>query len=157
MEITSKALALAASLKAAQIASDLLLIQSTCATIVTRILLQNAIKTFYQGNTTDTNWTAAISDVGGALASGGLSNLLQVTIFSRNQTGNPYGILNVTASLGSQNITLPATYDNGSHIILGDPGLGYPVSLYPNITYTPTTDPEFVHFRYPLSGPGPII
>jgi osomolarity two-component system sensor histidine kinase SLN1 len=44
--ITSQSLALTASLKAAQIASDLLLIQSTCATIVTRILLQEAIKNF---------------------------------------------------------------------------------------------------------------
>lgn len=83
IDITSKSLALTASLKAAQIASDLLLIQSTCSTIVTRILLQDALRSFYKGNDSESNWTAAYNDVTGGLASGGLSALLQLTIFSK--------------------------------------------------------------------------
>ena len=43
VNITSQELSLTASLKASQIASDLLLIQSTCATITTRILLNQAL------------------------------------------------------------------------------------------------------------------
>jgi osomolarity two-component system sensor histidine kinase SLN1 len=132
--ITSKSLQLTASLKAAQIASDLLLIESTCSTIVTRILLQNALRSFYKGNTTTANWAAANNDVTGALASGGLSSLLQVTIFSRNGTGNPFGILNATADLSQTPITLPYTSPNGSKVLLGDNGLGYPEALYPNVS-----------------------
>lgn len=128
VDITSKSLALTASLKASQISSDINLIQSTCATIVTRILLQDSLKTFYLGNTSDSNWNAARADVKNALASGGLSALLQVTIFSRNQTGNIAGLLNVTADLSGKNeIILPTLYPNGSNVSLGDPDLGYPV------------------------------
>lgn len=67
--ITSQELSLTASLKASQIASDLLLIQSTCATITTRILLNESLKAYYRGNQTSTNFTAAINDVSSALDS----------------------------------------------------------------------------------------
>jgi len=56
VDITSQSLSLTASLKAAQIASDLLLIESTCSTITTRILIQTALKRFYAGNTTAANF-----------------------------------------------------------------------------------------------------
>lgn len=88
------ALSLTASLKASQIAADLLLIRATCSTIVTRILLQQSLRNFYAGNE---DFTEAREDVSGALASGGLSSLLQVVVFSRNETGDKSGILNVTA------------------------------------------------------------
>jgi len=140
VNITSKSLALTASLKAQQISSDLVLIQSTCATIVTRILLQQALKSFYQGNQTAAVFAPAMSDVSGALASGGLSALLQVIVFSRNETGNPNGLFNITAP--SAGIQLPTSYPNGSAVMLGDDGLGYPPMLYPNITYIPTSQPD---------------
>ena len=140
IKITSQSLTLTASLKASQIASDLTLIQSTCATIVTRILLQDAIKAFYRGSTNASNWANATDDASGALASGGLSALLQVTVYSRNATGNPGGLLNVTGR--NVEIQLPGTAPNGSVIMLGDPGLGYPAMLYPNITYTSTSTPD---------------
>jgi len=142
VDITSRSLSLTASLKAAQIASDLLLIQSTCSTIVTRVLVQNALRNFYKGNGISQNWTNAETDVAGALASGGLSALLQVTIFSRNETGNRYGLLNVTADLTGAEINLPYEYDNGTTVKLGDPGLGFPEALYPNITYAKTSLPD---------------
>jgi osomolarity two-component system sensor histidine kinase SLN1 len=142
VDITSKSLALTASLKASQIASDLLLIESTCSTIVTRLLLQDAIRSFYRGNNTSDNWDAATADTLSALASGGLSDLLQVTIFSRNQTGDPNGLFHVTADLGASSIQLQSQYANGTHVTLGDPGIGYPPELYPNITYTATSNPD---------------
>lgn len=116
MDITSQGLALTASLKAAQIASDLQLIESTCATIVTRILIQQALQRFYQGNTTDANWSRAITDVQSALASGGYANLQQIRIYSRNQTGDSYGLLNVTAT--GVDIALPSYYANGTVSII---------------------------------------
>ncbi|KAL3422483.1 osomolarity two-component sensor histidine kinase sln1 [Phlyctema vagabunda] len=145
VSITTRALSLTASLKAAQISADLLLLQATCSTIVTRILLQEAIRSFYHGNLTAENWTAAGNDVAGALASGGLSALLQVKIFSKNLTGDSRGILNSTAILTGSEIELPLyTYPNGTHYMLGDSEFGYPPPLYPNITYRSTneTDPD---------------
>lgn len=95
VNVKENALSLTASLKAASIASNLLLIQATCSTIVTRILIQSAIRNFYQG---EPDWDNARDDVESALASGGLTALLQVIIFSRNETGSINGILNVTAN-----------------------------------------------------------
>jgi osomolarity two-component system, sensor histidine kinase SLN1 len=121
---------LTASLKASEIASDLLLIQATCATIVTRILLQQVLKDFYLGNVTESDYATAEDDVTGALASGGYSSLLQTVIFSRNATGNSTGLLRATAN--APDIILPATYANGTPAMLGDDtGLGYPTALYP--------------------------
>lgn len=149
VNVTTAELMLTASLKAAQIAADLLLIQSTCATIVTRVLLQNALKSFYQGNVTSENFNSAYADVAGALASGGFSSLLQAAVFPRNTTGESLynttgipGILHATAN--ATGIMLPTTYPNGTHAMLGDEtSLGFPTALYPNITYVVTnrTDP----------------
>lgn len=109
INVKENALSLTASLKAASVASDLLLIQATCSTIVTRILIQQAIRDFYQGKP---NWEDAKDDVQSALASGGLSALLQVIIFSRNETGSVNGILNVTANASGKAIFLyrPSLY-----------------------------------------------
>jgi osomolarity two-component system, sensor histidine kinase SLN1 len=107
----SAGLSLTASLKAAQLASDLELLQSTCGTIATRLLIQQSLRSFYQGNYSDSNWANAIVDAESALSSGGSSILLQATIFSKNGTGNSHGLLNVT---GSVHITLPYNYPNGT-------------------------------------------
>ncbi|KAG4031783.1 hypothetical protein MFRU_008g01420 [Monilinia fructicola] len=137
INVKENALSLTASLKAASVASDLLLIQATCSTIVTRILIQQAIRDFYQGKP---NWEDAKDDVQSALASGGLSALLQVIIFSRNETGSVNGILNVTAN--ASGIQLPYNNSNNQPAFLGDADQGYPPSLYPNISYVQTTDPD---------------
>jgi osomolarity two-component system sensor histidine kinase SLN1 len=56
--VTANQLSLTASLKAAQVASDLLLIQATCSTITTRIVIQAALRNFYRGNgPSGNNWT----------------------------------------------------------------------------------------------------
>jgi osomolarity two-component system sensor histidine kinase SLN1 len=50
-------------------------------------------------------------------------------------------------------ITLPYTYTNGSQVKLGSDDLGYPPSLYPNLTYTnPVNGSTSVHAfpDYPL-------
>lgn len=125
---------LIASLKAAQIASDLVLIQSTCSTIVTRILLQNALIDFYSDGPATINWTAPAADLQGALKSGGFSSLLQTIVYSRNATtnGNGKGLLNATAT---SNGVYVGTYSNGSYISLGasDSPLGFPDTLVHNL------------------------
>jgi osomolarity two-component system, sensor histidine kinase SLN1 len=108
---------------------------------VTRILLQDALKQFYRGNVSDTNWAAATRDVNGALASGGYSSLVQTIVYSRNTTGNSSGLLKATAI--TTGIQLPEQYSNGTYAMLGDPGdLGYPTQLYPNITYGISNHPD---------------
>jgi osomolarity two-component system sensor histidine kinase SLN1 len=139
VSVTKNELALTASLKAAQIASNLLIIQSTCSTIASRILLQNALKNFYK-NPSGTNFTNAQSDLQSALASGGFSSLLQTVVFSRNTTGDRAGIMQATAA--NQSIST-GTYGNGTLAYLGDMGtLGFPSLLYPNITYTTLDSPD---------------
>lgn len=86
--------------------------------------------------------SSAYSDISSALASGGLSALLQVSVISRNKTGDSNPLLMATANTSSP-IYLPATYpNNGSHVPLGDPEFGYPAALYPNITYNSTAMPD---------------
>ncbi|KAH7356913.1 histidine kinase-group VI protein [Rhexocercosporidium sp. MPI-PUGE-AT-0058] len=148
VNITSQELSLTASLKASQIASDLLLIQSTCATITTRILLNQALKAYYKGNQTTTNFTAALADVSTALDSGGFSSLLQIIIFSRNSTIGGSGRENasmglVKATAPNASIQLPYQYPNLTYAMLGDDSdQGYPPALYPNITYIQTDQPD---------------
>jgi osomolarity two-component system sensor histidine kinase SLN1 len=142
VNVTSQELTLTASLKAAQISSDLLLIQATCATIVTRILLQQALKEFYRGNKTAANWDEASSDILGALASGGFSSLLQMTVFSRNTTSTaPDSNVLIRETAASPGIELPDTI-NCTNVTLGQDrsNCSYPVALYPNITYTTTSE-----------------
>jgi osomolarity two-component system, sensor histidine kinase SLN1 len=75
----------------------------------------------------------------GALSSFGQSALLlQAVIFPDNnqvsETVN--GVVNVTGNGVQGTIKLPYHHPNGSAVYLGDPGLGYPTMLYPNLTYT---------------------
>lgn len=142
VDIKSQGLALTASLKAAQIASDLQLLESTCSTIVTRILIQSAMSRFYKGNNTMANWVRPREDIEVALSSGGYSQLLQVRVYSKNETGDINGLLNVTAE-AARYVQLPFAYPNGSVVYLGDTEMvgnqnistGMPPSLYPNITH----------------------
>ncbi|KAI0394307.1 hypothetical protein F5Y17DRAFT_475987 [Xylariaceae sp. FL0594] len=134
-------LALTASLKAAQIASQIELIQTTCSTISTRLLVQSSFLQFYRGNTSDDNWTVAIKDLQTALNSGGASNLLQAKLFSRNQTGDPNGLASVSAA-NLPLIPLPYKAPDGSDVFFGNTTYGYPPPLYPNITYYNTSEPD---------------
>lgn len=110
----SQSLALGASLKASQVASNIQLIETTCKSVATRILIQEALESFYAGNDTDANWAAATDDVQSALGSGGYASLYQAIIYSRNAAGDRGGILNVTSDSLSGEITLPYNYTNGS-------------------------------------------
>lgn len=136
----SSGLALTASLKATRIASEVQLIQTTCSTISTRILIQAALQSFYQGNITDQNWDDARRDFQSALGSGG-GNLYQVKVFSRNTTGPAAGLFNATGNTTPQ-IELPYETSDGIKPLLGAADGGFPPSLYPNITYNDTGVPS---------------
>ncbi|KAJ1326557.1 osomolarity two-component system, sensor histidine kinase SLN1 [Microdochium nivale] len=144
--VTAGGLTLTASLRASQIASELSLIQTTCNTITSRLLLQTVLSDFYRGNDTAASWDTAGNDLMSALDSGitgGLrSRLLQARVYSRNSTGaKPEGLLSVTGIAG-ESLDLPYPGPNGAPVVLGQGDAGFPPMLYPNITYYNSTDPD---------------
>ncbi|KAI9789905.1 MAG: Histidine kinase [Peltula sp. TS41687] len=168
--IRSSGLALTASLKAAQVAASLLLLQSTVETVSTRVLIQNALRRYRdEGNNTDNNWLAARKDLQVALA-GGNTLLLQAIIFpaNANDPSTLYGLLNVTSGDIHEGIPLPFEGANGVHPMLGESGMGFPPTLYPNLTYptssgdspsTQSTAPTFNGRRLERASPlllGPV-
>lgn len=67
--------------------------------------------------------------------------LLEAQVVSKNGTGvmGPYGLLNVTSPDITGTIPLPSYLNaNDTPVYLGDNGTGYPVELYPNLTFTST-------------------
>lgn len=126
-------LTLTASLKASRITAELDLVQTSCFTIASRILVQNALTEFY--DTGALNWNGAGADLASALAVSASTGLLQVRLYSRNETGaSNGGLLNVTAP-NVPEIILPYGDASGNPARLGDNEFGYPPMLYPNITY----------------------
>ena len=135
-------LSLTASLYASQLYSNLYLLQAAVVASSTRVLIQNALQRYNNGNNTVENWNRSISDLQAGLSNGGQSaSLLQARVVSKNGTGvgGPYGLLNVTGTF-SDPILLPGyLHSNGTPVYLGDvldDGIGFPRNLYPNLTYT---------------------
>lgn len=129
---------LVATIKASQIASNLDLLETTCKTISTRLLVQSALRRYNEGNRSSNNWSYATTDVQSALGSRGYLSLYQAILFPKNGSGNE-SLLNVTSESVPE-ITLPYSYSNGSSVTLGSQDLGYPPMLYPNLTYVNSSD-----------------
>ncbi|XXH04286.1 hypothetical protein Hte_010700 [Hypoxylon texense] len=142
--IETNGLSLTASLKAAQVSSEIELIQTTCNYIATRLLLQRAFVSFYLGNGSDSLWGQAAADISTALNSrnGVSSNLLQARLYSRNETGGGTGGLLSVTGTDIAEVRLPYKAADGSQAVLSDTASGYPPMLYPNITYYNSTDPD---------------
>ncbi|KAK7419912.1 Histidine kinase osmosensor [Neonectria punicea] len=133
VSVERQGLTLTASLKASRISAELDLVQTSCYTITSRILLQKALQTFY--DTGDRNWDEASVDIESALSISTDTGLLQARVYSRNKTGaSRGGLFNVTAAT-IPDITLPYNTSSGGDVKLGDDDMGYPPFLYPNITY----------------------
>ncbi|KAK2000158.1 hsp90-like protein [Colletotrichum falcatum] len=133
-QVEGRELALTASLKASRVSAELELLQTSTTTISSRILIQNSLFDFYDGNHTEDNWVQAKDDLNSALSVGAITGLLQGRIYSRNTTGNIHGLLNVTGERIPR-IPLPYGGPNGQQAYLSDTPDGYPTALYPNITY----------------------
>ena len=114
--------------------------QSSVVAATTRVIIQNALRRYDNGNNTEANWVNAVSDLQSALLGRGASMLVQARVVSKNGTGvgGPYGLINVTAQDMMGHVTLPYADSDRSPIYLGDNGTGYPPSLYPNLTFTST-------------------
>ena len=115
--------------------------QSSVQTLSTRVLLQNALQRYDQGNNTDANWVRAEQDLQSSLGGAGASPmLLQLQVVSKNGTGvgGPYGLVNVTGQEIDDTIPLPYLNSNGSQAYLGNNDTGYPSELYPSLDLTST-------------------
>ncbi|KAK5147244.1 hypothetical protein LTR04_000879, partial [Oleoguttula sp. CCFEE 6159] len=139
LDIRSSRLSLTASLKAAQLTSNLALMESTVKSTATRVLIQNALKLYNdQGNNTADNWNRAQADLEAALGGGQQPPLvLQSQLYPISASG-PAGassLINATSSNVMGAFKLPYSFPNGTPVYLGDGDLGFPPGLYPNLTY----------------------
>ncbi|KAI9803565.1 MAG: hypothetical protein M1825_001908 [Sarcosagium campestre] len=156
LDIRSSRLSLTASLKAAQLSSAVVLLETQVGSIATSIVIQNALLRYNSGNNTQENWVNSQNELLADFAGrGDNALLLQAEIFSKNGSGlgGPYSLLNVTGDSASS-IVLPVRQPDGSEVKLGDSddlGLGYPRALYPNLTYE---DSAAVAFGAVTLGPG---
>ncbi|KAF7186019.1 Two-component system protein B [Pseudocercospora fuligena] len=145
LDIRASRLSLTASLKAAELASNLDVMQTSAGFVSTRVLIQMALMRYNNGNNTEQNWNESKSDLQaaiGGMASLGQILLLQARVYPKNDTGvnGRYSLLNVTSL--TQKYPLPNNYTNGSSVLLGDEGpasngTGYPTALYPELVYGP--------------------
>lgn len=118
-----------------------MLLQTSVQAITTRVLIQNSLQRYNNGNNTVENWVRAQSDLLTALTGGGTSQyVLQAQLVSKNGTGiaGPYSLINATGNGIPGDIQLPYNYTNGTPVIFGDPDLGYPANLYPIFDFTST-------------------
>lgn len=142
--VQENALSLTASLKAARIAAEIDLLQTTCATIASRILVQRALTSFYNDSLSEALWDEARVDVETALNLPGQPDLLQARIYSRNTTGSSTTGLMATTSSMFHDIKLPYNRPDGSPAMLSNETYGFPPMLYPNISYTDTGEPSTI-------------
>ncbi|KAL2834020.1 Two-component system protein B [Aspergillus pseudoustus] len=159
VDVKSESLDLVATIKSSQIASNLDLLETTGRTIITRVLVQNALQRYYAGNTSQANWASSINDVQSALGTRGFLSLYQASIFSRevgSGEASSRQLLNVTSD-DVPEITLPYTYANGTAVLLGDEGLGYPPSLYPNLTTGVNSSEIYAFGNVPVTITSPLL
>ncbi|KAL4739897.1 Two-component system protein B [Aspergillus similis] len=159
VDVKSQSLELAATIKSSQITSNLDLLETTCKTIITRILIQSALQSYYAGNTTEENFASSITDVQSALGSRGYLSLYQASIYARgveNGESTARRLLNVTSDEVPE-IRLPYDHPNGTAVMLGDDGLGYPPSLYPNLTEDATTNKTYAFGGVPVTTSQPLL
>ncbi|KAF2203344.1 hypothetical protein GQ43DRAFT_447506 [Delitschia confertaspora ATCC 74209] len=167
LSIRATRLSLTASLKAAQLSSNLLLMQSAVRSTATRVLIQSALQRYNEGNSTQENWSRSEEDLQ-AVFQGDQSStlLLQARIFSL--TSSTWSVMNATAA-SVQNMILPYKSPSGQTVQLGDSPHGFIPELYPrwdsvtvpiNSTYSQTVanfqGRTIDQNNYLLMGPYPV-
>jgi osomolarity two-component system sensor histidine kinase SLN1 len=120
---------LTASLKAAQLSSNLALMQILVLQGANRLSPQAALQRYYTGNNTEDNWERTGEDFD-AIFSGDASTrvALQAQLYPRNSS--IVSVFNRTANTVSD-IVLPFKTPSGRNATLGDPVYGFIPELYP--------------------------
>ncbi|KAK8173343.1 hypothetical protein IWX90DRAFT_381988 [Phyllosticta citrichinensis] len=138
--IRASRLTLTASLKAAQLASNFLLMQSLAGGVASRIVIQDSLKRYNEGDASyraSFNWNNAETDLS-AVFDGGTNLLLQAQLWPNTYDGpaSNTSAIKATATSALGKLPLPAQHANGTEVHLGDPDRGYPSRLYPNLTFS---------------------
>lgn len=125
----STRLTLTASLKSAQLSSNLGLMQILAQQAANRLSPQYALSRYYNGNFSDTNWQRTGEDYD-AVFSGDVRTriALQAMIYPYNTSS--YSLYNRTAS-SMMGVVLPYKTPSGQNATLGDPVYGFIPELYP--------------------------
>ncbi|KAI9699898.1 MAG: Histidine kinase [Bogoriella megaspora] len=134
----SQRLSIVASLKAAQLTSSLQQMSSQVRGASSRVLIQNALQEYNNGNAAAANAPEIPNDLKAGLQGGQQTALLlQAVIFPNTTVGNAKfaPLFNVTGDGVTGVIQLPYNHANGTPAFLGDSVVGYPYNLYPNITF----------------------
>ena len=148
VDIESKGMALTASLKAAQINSELELLQTSLQTVATRRTIQDALSAFYENTgpfsvhpELDCNigsqavWCLVRNDVGRALSTSKYTNLLQARIYLNNsyEQFDDGVVLNLSSDQAIE--LFSAENRPEGQVLVSEDDVTYPPSLFPNMTY----------------------
>lgn len=164
LSVSSSRLEITASLKAAQVAYNLELMQIAATFIAARLSIQEALVRYNNGTDTSAeNWEMAAFNLQDTLRNAGLIStalILQCQVFATNSSG-PNGtdsVMSVTGS-GFESVTLPWLDENGEPSYLGEPDSGYPRALYPNLTISeePDGSPRAVYNGVHLDGRSTLV
>jgi osomolarity two-component system sensor histidine kinase SLN1 len=129
LDVRSTRLSLTASLKAAQLASNLNLMQILISQAANRLSPQSALERYYSGNTSDENWNRSLEDYD-AIFTGDMRTRIavQARIYPRNTTA--ISVFSRTAN-SMLDVQLPYLTPSGHNATMGDPDYGFIPELYP--------------------------
>ncbi|USP79128.1 uncharacterized protein yc1106_06402 [Curvularia clavata] len=148
--IRSSRLTLTAALKAAQLSSNLALMQILVQQAANRLSPQAALGRYYLGNNSVENWSRVVEDYD-AIFSGDMKTrvAIQAQIFPFDSSER--AVFSRTATTMAD-VVLPIKKPNGENATLGDPQYGYIPELYPKFTvqsipYNSTFNTFKAHFE----------
>ena len=131
LDVRSTRLTLTASLKAAQLSSNLALIQILVQQAANRLSPQSALNRYYAGNVS-VSWSRVEEDYD-AIFSGDMKTrvAIQAQIFPYNSSER--SVFSRTA-VSMLDVALPILKPDGQNATLGDPDYGFVPELYPKFT-----------------------
>lgn len=137
LDIRSTRLTLTASLKAAQLASNLSLMQILVQQAANRLSPQSALQRYYAGNKTSQNWSRVEEDYD-AIFSGNQNTrvAVQARIYPDNSSDT---VLFSRTAVTMLDVVLPILKPDGQNATLGDPDYGFIPELYPKFTVESTS------------------
>ncbi|KAF2450703.1 hypothetical protein P171DRAFT_451170 [Karstenula rhodostoma CBS 690.94] len=150
LDVRSSALSLRASLKAAQVASSLLVMETTVRQTVSRLAIQSALQRYNDfGNNTIQNWARARDDLDAIFTGEGDARLaVQAKLYPRNSSD--IALVAMTKNT-LQGLHLPDA-SNGDTVFFGDNSSFIP-ELYPKFqTYPDRVNDSFVQWFAEYNG-----
>ncbi|KAF1939030.1 putative histidine kinase HHK5p [Clathrospora elynae] len=132
LDIRSTRLTLTASLKSAQLSSNLALMQILVQQAANRLSPQTALGRYYAGNITDSLWSRTGEDFDAVFSGDAKTRVaIQAQIYAYNSSDS--SIFSRTAS-SMADVVLPYQKPDGQNATLGDPEYGFISELYPKFT-----------------------